>query len=336
MPVRNGAKRLERAVESCLAQTLTDFELILVDDHSTDETPEIIKRFKKADSRIRALECRSPAGGLVPALNTALEASQGEFVARMDSDDRSYPERFAAQVSFLRENQAVAVSSCQVRILSEAPYGAGEPAGGFKKYETWLNGLLEPGQIARERFIESPVAHPSVMMRRGALEGVGGYAARGWAEDYDLWLRMMEEGMLFAKIGKVLMDWHDRPDRHSRTSPDFSQEAFMKAKAHYLGRLRRVRREGVVIAGAGPTGKKMAGLLGLEGAKVHAFLDVHPRRIGLEIQGVRVFSEEGFRAPEGTHPVYLAAVGQPGRREAIRKIFGERGMKEGEDFFCIA
>lgn len=329
LPVRDAAPTLEAAVESVLTQTWRDFELIAVDDHSTDASRAILERIAERDDRVRIIGAPAP-GGIIAALRGAADAARGELLARMDADDRSRPARFERQIALLDDEPELAVVGCQVKIER-----LGEETGdGYRRYEAWLNACTTPEAIARERFIESPLAHPSVMMRRNACVAVGGYRDVGWAEDYDLWLRMIEAGHRCAKVPEVLLDWTDGPERLSRRDGRYSLENFQRAKAHFLARLPRVRRRGTVIWGAGPIGKGMARLLAEESVDVHAFVEVNPRQIGKTIHGIPVVDVENLTSPESA--VHLAAVGQPGGRDEIRRCATELGLTEGEDLLCVA
>ena len=332
LPVRNGEASLARAIESCLGQTFEDFELFVVDDHSVDASREIAEGFSAKDARVRVLETPRP-GGLVTALQIGCEAARGEFIARMDADDFSYPERLEKQVGLLRARPELAGCGCLVRI---AGHGGGAPDAGFLRYQDWINSLVEPDAIRRERFVESPLVHPSVVLRREAFEQAGGYCDPGWAEDYDLWLRMMDAGMRFAKVPKVLFDWQDGPKRLTRTDPRYSERNFLRAKAHYLARLPRIRERGVMISGAGPIGKMIAKFLKDEGVRVHGFLDLSPRRVGRSKVGFPVHHAEDVPAAAAESPIQLSAVGRAGRRDAVREWMKEAGYTEGVDFFCVA
>jgi GT2 family glycosyltransferase len=272
---------------------------------------------------------------LIAALQAAHRAARGRLLARMDADDIAHPERLAEQVAYLDEHRDVAVVGCRVRVTDVD--GVAPPRGGFSRYQSWLNRLQTPEEHAAERFIESPLAHPSVVMRREAFESVGGYRDPGWPEDYDLWLRMFDAGMRVAKVPRALLTWRDRPDRLSRIDPRYARRQFQRAKAHYLARVASVRRRGVAISGGGANGKAMARLLAAEGVRVHALYDVSPRRIGRALEdGTPILDAEAMPEAARGAPIQLAAVAQPGGREAIREIATAHGYREGKDFFCVA
>lgn len=344
LPARNAARTLSRALESCLAQSFSDFELLCINDQSTDGTADILREFAGSDQRVRILETAAP-GGLVPALNLGCGQAQGEWIARMDADDVSLPGRFEEQVAYLHRNDSVAVCGCAVNIVRESEEsqngeepGAEEPAsplGGFRRYEAWINGLVTPEQIARERFVESPIVHPTAMIQRDCLEEIGGYRDGDGPEDYELWLRMMHAGMKIGKVPAVLYEWTDRPTRLTRTDPRYAFEKFLRTKAHYLAKLDTIRERGVMISGGGDAAKKIGRMLVQEGTDLHAYFDVHPRRIGKQIAGVPVLPVAEIPRASPDTPIQLGAVGKDGRRDQIRSTLAPLGYTEGLDFFCV-
>ena len=194
---------------------------------------------------------------------------------------------------------------------------------------------MTPEQIAAERFVDSPLANPTTMIRRSILEQYKGYADEIWAEDYDLWLRMLNAGETLGKVDRVLLDWHDSEHRATRTQDRYTQENFQRAKAHYLAKLPIVRERGVSICGAGPIGKKLARRLSDDYfIDVGAFFEVNEKQIGNRIAGIPVLPSEAI--PDSPHRVLIGAVGLPGARERIRDLAKPAGFTEGVDFFCVA
>lgn len=334
LPVRNAGATLERSLASCMNQTFTDFELLIANDGSTDRAAEILRDFSATDSRVRVLDV-DPPGGLVPSLLLLCANARAPLLARMDADDVSHPERLAVQTRLMDERPDLAACGCGVRIEGTADSASAKPREGFRRYEAWINGLTEPDAIARERFIESPMVHPTAMIRAEALAAVGGYRDTPWAEDYDLWLRMIERGMKLAKAPRILMIWQDGPERLTRTDPRYSESQFLEAKAHYLSRLDLIHERGVMISGAGPNGKRLAKALQARGVRLHGFLDVHPRRSGSRILDAPVIAAGEAPGASAEAPVQLSAVGRAGRRENVRRLLSGKGYREGKDFFCV-
>lgn len=198
MPVHNGAGYLAEAVESVLRQTFDDFELLAVDGNSTDASPAILGEFAARDERVRVI--RQSGRGLVAALNQGVAAGRGEFIARMDADDVALPERFARQVQYLRDHSAVAA------------VGTAMHAVGPDRAPLWrMDYPTEPADVKRMLKTASCLGHPSVTMRRAALDAVGGYRPVFTdAEDYDLWLRLADRFEI-ANLPDVLMHYRCHP-----------------------------------------------------------------------------------------------------------------------------
>jgi len=320
LPVRDAQPTLPACLESLRAQTLADHEVVAVDDGSVDETPAILDAAARADPRVRWV--RTPARGLVAALNTALRRARGGLLARLDGDDVAHRERLAVQAKTLDEDDRCAILGCRVRVVPET----GTPSGGMRRYVEWLNGLLGHDDIVRDLFVESPLVHPSVMMRAETLRSLGGYRDFAGPEDYDLWLRAHEAGWRFGKRPEVLLDWRDRPGRLTRRDPRYAAERFRELKLEALerGRLRAAR--AVVVWGAGPVGKSWSRALRDRGHSVAAFVEVDPRKLGQQVHGAPVVDVAG--AGRFADALHLAAVGRPGARERIREAARSAGLPE--------
>ncbi len=331
MPCYNVQGTVDDAVRSILEQTLSNFELITVDDGSTDRTADLLRDWAGRDRRVRVLSF--PHGGIIEALNGGLVACRAGLIARMDADDRAYPERLAKQVRFLTEHPDIAVVGSYV----EAFPGV-RVREGFKRYLAWLNSLDTPELIARDIFVESPLAHPSTMIRADWLRRVGGYQEHGWPEDYDLWLRMHVAGARMGKVQEVLLDWRESPDRLTRTHGRYSVENFLRAKAHYLCQGPLSDREAVIIWGAGQMGRRLSKHLERGGASLVAFVDIDPKKIGSIRRGLPILSAEDLpdllRQYRG--PVVLAAVGSRGARALIRERLDGMGLVEAQDYWAVA
>jgi glycosyltransferase involved in cell wall biosynthesis len=214
MPVYNARRYLAEAVESVLAQTFGDFELIVIDDGSTDGSLRILRRFERRDRRIRLVSRENR--GLVATLNEMIAMARGDLLARLDADDVAMPERFAVQVAYLRDHPDVVCIGTQIHVIDEF---------GRIKYNSHPG--MDHDRIQELALAgECPLAHTSVMMRRGPVVAVGGYREEmEHAEDVDLWLRLGEVGRM-ANLPDVLAKYrfHDRS----------KCEVFMADQARFL------------------------------------------------------------------------------------------------------
>lgn len=325
MPVRNEERFLPAALASLFRQTLTAWELVVVDDGSTDGTPELLRVAAAADRRVRVL--RNAGSGLVDALNHGLAHCRAEFVARMDGDDVSHPRRLERQAAALDADPCLGLVATRFRHFPRRLVGLGMLA-----YEQWQNALLTHDEITRDRFVESPVIHPSVMVRRRILEEAGGYRQTGWAEDYDLWLRLATEGVRFGRLPEVLFFWRERPERATRTMDEYTADAFRSCKIHHLRRGFLKDVDQVTLAGAGLEGRAWQRALAREGVRVVRWLDVDPRKQGRTLHGAPVTAPDEVLT--GREKV-LITVGTRGARDGVRTWARGAGLREGEDFVCV-
>ena len=326
MPVRNEERFLPTALRSLANQTLKDWELVAVDDGSTDGTSRILAEAACGDPRIRVM--KPVEQGLVPALNAGLAACRSPLVARMDGDDISHPDRLSEQAAYLAANETVGLVACSFRHFPRQEVGLG-----MAGYERWQNQLLTHDMIMADLFVESPFVHPSVMFRRQAVENVGGYRDMGWAEDYDLWLRLAAAGTGFARLSRKLFFWRERPDRVTRTSAAYSLDAFRLCKLHHLmnGFLKGERE--VILAGAGLEGRAWHRILLDEGVRVSCWVDIDPRKIGRILHGAPVLATNQL-TPSGVK--MLMTVGARGARGIVRQSSLQAGFREGVNSICVA
>jgi glycosyltransferase involved in cell wall biosynthesis len=329
MPVRNAAATLAKAIDSIRCQTFTDWELIAADDGSDDDTPHVLERYSAKDPRIRVL--KAGGRGIVAALNTGLSAAKAGLVARMDADDLCRNDRLERQVDHLNAHASTGLVGCLVEFGGDR-----KQSEGYALHVDWLNSIRTPREIRRNRFVESPFAHPSVMFRRSLIDRHGGYAEGSFPEDYELWLRWLDAGVRMEKLSASLLTWTDAVNRLSRTDARYAPEAFYGIKARYLAQELR-RRQGhrqLWIWGAGRPTRKRAELLCQHGLTISGFIDVDPAKIGTALGERQVVSAQTLPSPRTT--VVVSFVGNRGARELIRGQLSQAGFREGQDFWMAA
>jgi glycosyltransferase involved in cell wall biosynthesis len=327
MPLRDAAPWLSETLPSILTQTLTDFELIGVNDHSTDETLAILTAAAAEDKRIRILQ--SQGTGLVAALNTGMAAATAPFIARMDGDDFMPAERLALQVEYLEGHATAAAVTGHVEHWGDANLTAG-----YSRYVDFINSLKTPEDYFLKQFVESPVAHPSVTLRASALPQ-SPYRYGDFPEDYDLWLRLFAEEKEFHSIPETVLKWRDHPQRTSRVDPRYDIEKFYRHKATFLAAwLKRHDHTTVSVWSGGRRTRRRIDALRNAGIQVTRYIDVHPRRIGQKIDGIPVIAPEELRQDEAGF--ILVYVGSHGVRALITESLKALGFKEGIHFLCAA
>ncbi len=335
LPAYNAQSTLSSSVESVRAQTFEDWELLLINDGSTDETAAIMDEVAKADPRIRVYH--RPRGGIVAALNFGLERARGAVIARQDADDLSDSRRFEAQWRALDEREDVQLASCLVehRAIQSEWGNAETETRGYSSYCDWLNSIVTHEEIRRACFIESPLAHPTVMFRRDLISLFGGYADGAFPEDYELWLRWLDSGVRMMKVPETLYTWNDSPGRLSRIDPRYSADAFLKLKASSLARwLKMKSKTELNVWGAGTLSRKRVQFLREEGFTVHAFIDVDPKRRGQTIGGAPVFLLDQFE--ELGSEFIVSFVGNRGAGQKIREFLVQKGREEEADFLICS
>lgn len=224
MPVYNGQEYLSLAVESILNQTFDNFELIVVDDGSTDRSNQVIRAYREKDSRVVLIEQSNQ--GIVAALNKALHAAKGKFCARMDADDISLPTRFLAQVQFLERHLDVVVVGGQGYIIDDD----GDPVCPLR---VALSDDDINAALLRVHGCNGYI-HPSVMFRTDVAKMIGGYRSQFiYAEDLDFFLRMGESGKL-ANLDKVVLYYRQHgksiSDIKSAQQQDSAYDAIVEAR----------------------------------------------------------------------------------------------------------
>lgn len=318
LPARNAGDTLPEALASVLRQRgAPPFEVVCVDDASTDSTPELLSR------EPRARVVRGEGRGLVAALNLGLAHCRGEFIARMDADDVMHPDRLRLQAGMLQQDPSLGAVGSLIECFPRPP------SPGLLRLEEWLNAQVTKEQCRNARFVEAPLVHPSATFRRAAL--AEGWADRGWAEDWDLLLRLVAGGWELGKVPQVLLRWRDSPQRLTRTGAAYAEEQMFRLRAYHLAR-GPLRDRPFDLWGAGPTGKRLARALEAHGLAPRAFYDVGPRK--QIARGKPVLRAADLPPPGGA--LMLCAVGAAGARDDIRAALEARRYREGEDFLFAA
>ncbi|RPJ70734.1 MAG: glycosyltransferase family 2 protein [Acidobacteria bacterium] len=325
LPARNAAATLVPCLASILRQTLTHWECLLVDDGSTDGTLALAEEAARHDSRFRLVS--TPPRGLIAALDEGVRLGAAPFIARMDADDVMHRDRLAAQVAALEADPGLCGVGCHVRMF---PRKGMTP--GLRQYEAWLNSLRSADDVARDAYVECPIAHPTLMMRRemAAL----GYRDCGWPEDYDLVLRAVGQGMRVGVVPRRLLSWRDRADSLSRSDGRYGRAQFTACKAHYLAAGFLSGADDYILWGFGETGQALRRALASHGKHPSLIVEVKPSRVGKRIHGAPVIRPEALG--DAARRPLVVSVAHAGPRAEIRGILTSMGFVEGLDFVCAA
>ena|GEM_PF-6142462 len=211
MPVFNGAKYLSDSIQSILGQSFSNFELIIVDDGSTDDSFDVALKWK--DDRIRIFPSQQRRG-VAAALNTGIRVARGEFIARMDCDDIAHSTRLAEQLKYLSAHADVGALGTWAQILQ-----IDGTLGHFLKQQA------DSARISALIWRQCPLLHPTVMFRRELFDAFA-YDEEAIAEDYDLWYRMVRAGVKLANIRRVLLKYRVHPRQVTFEKYQIRNDAF--------------------------------------------------------------------------------------------------------------
>lgn len=332
LPFRNASKTILRCIESIQIQTLENWELLAINDQSTDTTENKIQRLVNDDSRVKYFYTKKP--GIVSALNLGVEHAKSELIARMDSDDVMYPLRLEKQIGFLKKHKEVGV------IASKVCYklNFGEPIGkGFEEYVKWSNSIQEVNEISLHRFEESPIIHPSVVFRKMLVKTYGGYRDGPFPEDYELWLRWQSRGVKICKLKEVLLDWYDGEHRASRIENKYSKHSFQRAKAKYIKAWleeHQYHQKKLICWGAGTVAKVQIRILIENNILVGGIYEVDPKKIGNHFLGIPIFDVKGFNLQ--SNEFMLVLTGSRSAKNKIRHFLDTRNLVYGKHYLFFA
>ncbi|WP_321347635.1 glycosyltransferase family 2 protein [uncultured Draconibacterium sp.] len=322
LPFFNAKLTLQRAIESILKQTFTNFELLLVNNNSTDKSDEIAGQAAQNDSRIVLLN--EKVRGVANAMNCGLKNARGRFIARMDADDVAQLKRLEKQYNFLEKNASIDFVGSEVEYIPHIPETAG-----FRRFVNWANSFHRPEEIGLKQFIEIPVINPTIFFRRELFEKYGGCRDGNFPEDYEMQLRYLSRGAEMAKLPDKLLTWHDYSTRLTRTDERYSTEAFFQTKALYFKKWSEKNNPFhpvIWIWGAGRKTRQRSAFLREQGLKIEGFIDIKKSKAD------SVFYKD---LPKRGQMFIVSMVTNTGAGQKISEFLRLRNYCEGEDFILM-
>lgn len=322
-PFKNVSNYIEECLTSIINQSYNNWELVIIDDHSTDNSFDIVEDLAKSDSRIKLF--KNDGAGIIKALRKAFKESSGDYITRMDSDDIMSKNKLEIMVSQLEEygKQHVALGLVQY-------FSAIGISNGYAKYEAWLNGLTKKGKNYSEIYKECVIASPCWMLHREDLLACDGFNPNRYPEDYDLTFRFYEHDYKCLPSNQLLHYWRDYSTRTSRTHEHYAQNYFLDIKLHYFLKLDHNTSRPVTIWGAGFKGKTIAKRLVEKGISFHWICD-NEKKIGKEIYGVKLQPFEDLK--EIINPQTIVTVANETEQKQIVAYFDNLNMKSMIDYF---
>lgn len=325
-PFKNTTAFLEECLDSILCQTYLNWELIIVDDSSTDSSYNIVEKYANADSRIKLL--KNSGTGIIEALRYAFESSKGELITRMDSDDIMNPKKLEVLVNNLLEYGEHHVAVGLVKYFSEQGVNAG-----YKSYESWLNHLTKTGSNYSEIYKECVIPSPCWMIYRKDLIRCDAFNSSTYPEDYDLVFRFYKNNIKCIPCETILHYWRDYSYRTSRTHIHYAENSFIELKIDYFLELDYNKNKSLTIWGAGSKGKKVAQVL-IEKHIPFEWICDNPKKIGRDIYGkkLRPFSD----LQSISNPQSIITVANKTDQKEIVNFMKNLNMQPVQDyiFFC--
>lgn len=321
LPYYNSAQTLPHAIQSILTQTYLNFEFLLIDNNSTDQSSKIARRFALEDSRIKLLSASQQ--GVVFTANAGMKAAKGTYIARMDADDVAHPERIERQLKHLKSNPEISISATQVSYKTK-----NAELNDFSYFVKWSNNLTTWNDIYQNRFVEFPVVNPTMMFRRSVLEDIGYLEEGDFPEDYEWFLRAIDRGHKIEKLPLPLLDWQDGPKRLTRTDQRYEANAFFQIKTKYLAKhLKNIKQTKTWIWGAGKLGLKRSQLLLAHGIEINGYIDI---KKGKHLSNYSCIHFQDIVLE--SQPFIISYITNRDRRDEVRDFLNSKGYKEGMNY----
>jgi glycosyltransferase involved in cell wall biosynthesis len=324
MAVQNEELYLEKCLDSILNQTWANWELIAVNDHSTDKTWEILESYALKDKRIRAFQGKGHK--LIPILQEAYARCNGILINRMDADDYMPDYKLEVLVEeWMKYGKGTVIAGGTSHFVEK-----GEVGEGFKRYDAWLNSVARRNAHYEEIYQECVIPSHCWIIQKEDFDRVGAFDPVVYPEDYDLCFRFYREGLKIVGIDRILHHWRDHSVRISRTWDCYEDNRYFDLKLKYFFEIDRDPDRPLVIWGAGKNGKDLASLI-LEWKKDISWVCDNEKKIGKDIYGIQM---KHFNTVPGIkNPQILIAVNAIEERLNIRDLLKKWGKEPVKDYW---
>ncbi|MCL3779474.1 glycosyltransferase family 2 protein [Prolixibacteraceae bacterium JC049] len=326
LPFYNAANTLADALASIENQSYDNFECVMVNNNSSDDGANVAKIFCEKDTRFRLVEEKTQ--GVMFASNKGSNEAKGELICRMDADDVMAPDRLKWQVAFLLNNSDYGAVAGLVKYVPHK-----EDTDGFARYVDWVNSVQSYDEIMLNRFVESPIVNPTAMWRSEVAQQWGMYRQGDFPEDYEQWLRWLENGVKIAKVPKEVLEWNDSDGRLTRTDDIYSDEAFYRIKTEYLSRFlakKNSHHPSVFVWGGSKISRRRALMLEEFGIDIKAYIDINKNR---QLDKEVIFFED---IPESDSCFVLVYFKHNEKRKEIKAFLEKKGFTEGDNFLLLS
>jgi glycosyltransferase involved in cell wall biosynthesis len=320
MPVKNAGTYLKPCLDSILAQTYSEWELVAVNDGSTDGSETVLEEYAQEHDSIKVVN--SDGAGIVPALQMAYKLSKGDKIHRMDADDLMPANKLELMAEAIAEGSVVTgkVSYfCDEREVGE----------GFQKYTSWLNGLMGSGSFWRDIYRECPLPSSAWLIYRSDFECVGGFDSDFMPEDYDLAFRILKYKLKVIRLNEVVHHWRDSETRTSRNEEQYFPLAYLPLKVHYFLELHRDESVVLVLWGAGKKGKLVAKEL-LKRNVMFTWITNNEKKVGKDIYGVVLAS---YIEQELANAQTIISLSSPAEKAEVQARLNREELINNHDYY---
>lgn len=319
MPAYNAQRYLEDCICSVVAQDFKDWELLVMDDFSTDSTFETLEKFARSDSRIRIF--RNTDKGIIPALSAAFSKAKGAYITRMDADDLMPATKISDLYKRASLSKKTIATGC-VQYFSEKLVSAG-----YTRYQNWLNEVLRDNSFPESIYRECIVASPNWMVHRSCFEDEIDLNSLNYPEDYDLVFKWYLKGFEFSGVPRLTHLWREHPERTSRNSEIYQQESFFRLKTNYFIKLEVKPNEKIQLIGTGKKGKFVAAIL-RENQIQFDWFEYQKKELLHGILSVENLSA-GFKTILTNWPI------DEGLRSEVKKFLNSKGFVFGKNIWLF-
>ncbi len=317
-PVKNVSKWIEETHLSIQKQTLKEWEWIIIDDHSSDDTWRKIQEYATLDTRVQCYKATEI--GIIPALQLAFSLAKGKFITRMDGDDLMPSNRLQLMV-----NQA-SICSKQTIITGKVSYfSENKISEGYLKYEQWLNDLVDNKNHYDHLYRECIVASPNWLMHHSVAKEIGLFEQLKYPEDYDMCFHWKKNNLDIHALAQTTLYWREHPERTSRNNDNYQQEAFFQLKLDWFNK--NYPTESIGILGFGTKGKLASKIL-----------EVNNRLITIYVQDTETLQNselKQFKKVDAINTDLLLISIYPPNLSFLTQQLAQKGYIIGENAFYL-
>ena len=323
MSARNAAQYLKECIDSIIIQDETNWELIVINNKSSDNTRLIVEEYSRLDGRISIYNILGK--GLIESLSTGYQYAKGEYVTRMDADDIMPPNKLGELKKMLIGAGHGSLATGHVRYFPKEIIG-----DGYKKYELWLNNLCDTKSHFQEIYKECVIPSPCWMVYKVDFDKLGAFKSCMYPEDYELAFRFYKAKLKIHASDKILHLWRDYPQRASRNQDKYSEPHFFELKLKYFFELEYDSSKDLILWGTGAKGKFLADNLQSKQIEFSWMCD-NERKHGVDIRGVIIEDFKGIKNRSNFQ--LIIAVAQRGSQDKIRVFLDNCGLLQNKDYF---